>query len=211
MENSNSWLVSHFIACAERKIETSDKIESVTGNVHDKLHLGGELSEIKLFDGNKCRISFYLYDRAIEESDFAKSDDIYGSGLNLKEEDRIEITVINEGERFIAFTQKELEEISENYEEVLGSISEQGKVYICGNETGKDENFNIYARILDWDKGKYGTDVVRLERFQRKGKMPLKETVLDLDSFCRYYRLANEEERKEFEKNHNGSRDEREM
>ncbi len=199
MESANGWLISHYIACAERKLSEIDKIESITGEIHEQPFLGGEISEIKLFGNNKCNISFYLYDRTMKEDDV------------LREKDSVVITVIHEGERFIAFTQKEREEISENYEEMLRSISEQGKVYVCGNATGKDEVFNIYARILDWDKGEHETEVVRLERFQRKGKFPLENITLDLDSFCEYYRIASEEERKAFEKNLEDRKEDREI
>lgn len=66
------------------------------------------------------------------------------------------------------------------------------KVFLCGSKFGKAKEFCIYATATPLG------DHFLLKRWQKKGKLRLKDAVVSPSDFYTFYREAEEDEAEEF-------------
>lgn len=189
VKSTNGWLVSQYLKGAEDKLQDLEYIETANGK--QEVQKGYEVDSIKMIGKNRCDVSFFFHDRAVREKDYYED-----GSICVRNGDSAKIIAYFQEDRFFYYTEEEFCELAKHTQEMEESLAEKGTLYICGTYIGKDKGFNVFA-VADEVKG----DKVVLQRYTKEGQLDIGKTTFSLNDFNKYYRLANEEEIKTFEKN----------
>ena len=178
------------------RLENEIKTVSTPNNAEAKTENGYELHSINFY-GNipyeQARIEVYMLDNAIGKGEYNEE------GFPLVRNGDM-ATFYAEYRKDIKFwaitTEEEKAQAAEHRTAMSESLDKMGKVYICGT----DPEHAIYAVTLRNDFSEERDDVT-VHRYQRQGKFDIGEKTYTFKDFCKYYRLADEEEAKRFNKN----------
>ncbi len=179
------------------RLENEIKTVSTPNNAKAKTENGYELHSISFY-GNipyeQARIEVYMLDNAIGKGEY--NEDGFplvrnGDMATFYAEYRKDIKL------WAITTEEEKTQAAEHNTAMSESLDKMGRVYICGDP----ENAHaIYAVTLRNDFSEE-LDNVTVHRYQEMGRFDLGEKTYTFKDFCEFYRLANEEEAKRFNKN----------
>ena len=191
--------LNSYIELAVTKLNSMKKVTTcgmVAGRTEQNVESGFRIRNINCFNASSCRITFEMLDRSVKENDVVRGCDT------------IDILVFRSKQKgtLKVYTEEEHESYTRHCEEIDRIIETKGIVYICGNYTGKDDGFNVYAVSQKYDAE---NDIVTIHRYNNNGKIDLGVIDLEFDEFCQYYRFADENEKKKFYENYCQDREER--